>query len=198
MKYKNEHFKFFEKEYENQFSDHRDENIDDKEKYINEKLSDLPIHQLKKQLKIIELLWDFDCVSLYPSAMWDKSSIYPKIEAGYAFTPDMIDELVEKFNNQSLTQESAILKIKYHNPKNLIVQHIPVKEKEMKIEINRMRNGFITQVLTSVDIQEIVKIGGKVVDIYEGVFYRVSFEINPFEKVNDKLFEPRQKKQRRK
>ena len=28
-----------------------------------------------------------------------------------------------------------------------------------------MRNGYITQVLTSVDIQEIVKIGGKVIEI---------------------------------
>ena len=66
--------------------------------------------------------------------MWDKSSIYPKIETGYAFTPDMNDELVEKFNNQTFTQGSAILKIKYFNPKNLIVQHLPVKEKVKKIE----------------------------------------------------------------
>ena len=129
MKYKNEHFKIFEKEYENQFSDYRIENIEEKEKYISEKLSDLLIHQLIKQLKIIELLWDFDCVSLYPSAMWDKASIYPRLETGYAFTPDMNDELVEKFNTQTFTQGSAILKNKYYNPKNLIVQHLPVKRK---------------------------------------------------------------------
>ena len=103
--------------------------------------------------------------------MWDDLSIFPKIETGYAFTPDMNDELVEKFNNQTFIQGSAILKIKYYNPKNLIVQHLPVKEKEKKIEMNRMRNGYITQVLTSVDIQEIVKIGGKVIKIYEGVIY---------------------------
>ena len=111
MKYKNEHFKIFEKEYENQFSDYRNENIEGKEKYINEKLSDLPIHQLIKQLKIIELLWDYDCVSLYPSATGEPKSIYPKIETGYAFTPDMNDELVEKINTQSFTQGCAILKI---------------------------------------------------------------------------------------
>ena len=56
MEYKNEHFEIVEKEYENQFSDYRNENIEGKEKYINEKLSDLPIHQLIKQLKIVELL----------------------------------------------------------------------------------------------------------------------------------------------
>ena len=82
MNYKNKHLKIFEKEYENQFNDYRDENVEEKEKFINEKLSDLPIHQLIKQLKINELLWDFDSVSLHPSAMWDKISIYPKRETG--------------------------------------------------------------------------------------------------------------------
>ena len=145
--------------------------MEEKEKYINEKLSELPIHQLIKQLKIDELLWDYDAVSLYPSAMLDKKSKYPKIETGYPYTPDMNDELVEKNNTGNFTQGSAILKIKYYNPKKLIVQHLPVKEREKKIEINRMRNGYIVQTLTSVDIQEIVKIGGKVIEIYEGVIY---------------------------
>ena len=180
-------------EYESIFSDYRDENVEEKEKYINEKLSDLPIHQLIRLLKIIELLRDFDCVNLYPSCMRDKNSIYPKIETGYAFEQHMNNELVEKFNNQIFTQGSAILKIKYYNPKNLIVQHLPVKEKVKKIEVNRMRIGYITQVLTSVDIQEIIKIGGRVIEIYGGVIYEENFKINPFEKVITKLFALRQK-----
>ena len=49
--------------------------------------------------------------------MWDKKSIYPKIETGYAFTRDMNDELVEKFDNQTFNQGSAKLKIKHYNPK---------------------------------------------------------------------------------
>ena len=142
---------------------------------------------------MIHLLWDFDAVSLYPSAMWDPKSIYPKIERGYAYEKHMNGDLVEKFNNQTFTQGSAILKIKYYNPKDLIVQHLPVKEKEKKIEINRMRNGYITQVLTSVDIQENIKIGGKVIEIYEGVIYRENYRVSPFMKVIDKLFELRQK-----
>ena len=56
-----------------------------------------------------------------------------------------------------------------------------------------MRNGYITQVLTTVDIQEIVKIGGGVIEIYEAVTYREKFKINPFEKVITKLFALRQK-----
>ena len=56
-----------------------------------------------------------------------------------------------------------------------------------------MCNGYITHVSTSVDIQEIVKIGGKVIDIYEGVIYRKNYKINPFEKVICKMFALRQK-----
>ena len=193
IEYKNKYFKKFEKEYENQFDDYRDEDIDEKEKYINEKLSQLSIHQLIKQIKLEELLWGFDATSLYPSAMWDGKSIYPRIETGYSFTRDMNKILVHRFNNQNFTQGSAILKIKYYNPKNLIVQHLPIKEKEKKIEINRMRNGYIIDTLTSVDIQEIVKIGGKVVEIYEGVIYRENFKVSPFRRVVDILFKLRQK-----
>ena len=43
---RNKHFKTFGKEYENQFNDYRDKK--EKEKYITEKVSQLRIHQLKK------------------------------------------------------------------------------------------------------------------------------------------------------
>ena len=142
---------------------------------------------------MIHLLWDFDAVSLDPSANWDPKSIYPRIETGYAFKREMNDELVEKFNNQTYTQGWAILKVKYYNPKNLIVQHLPIKEEVKKIEINRMRNGYITEVLTCVDIQGIVKIGDKVIEIYEGVIYRKNYKVSLFRKVIDELFELRQK-----
>ena len=78
--YKIKHFKILEKDYENHFNDYRDEDEEEKEKYINEKLSKLPIHQLIKQIKLDDLLWDFDAVSLYPSAMQDKNSIYPSVD----------------------------------------------------------------------------------------------------------------------
>ena len=47
----------------------------------------------------------------------------------------MNNELVEKFNNQIFTQGSAFLKTKYYNPKDLIVQHLPVKEKKTKLKL---------------------------------------------------------------
>ena len=193
MEYKHKNFKIFEKEYESQFSDYRHENVEEKGKCINEKINNLRLHKIIKRIEFIHLLWDFDAISLYPSTMWDENSIYPRIETSYAFTRDMNDELVEKFNTGNFTQGSAILKIKYYNPRDLIVQHIPIKEKERKIEINRMRNGYIIEHLTSVDIQEIVKIGGKVIEIYEGVIYRENFKLSPFRKVIVILFALRQK-----
>ena len=61
-----------------------------------------------------------------------------------------------------------------------------------------MRNGYIIPntlyyTLISVDIQEIVEIGGKVIEFYEGVIYRENFKVSPFRKVIDKLFALRQK-----
>ena len=56
-----------------------------------------------------------------------------------------------------------------------------------------MRNGYIIDTLTSVDIQEIVKNGGKVIEIYEGVFIKENFKVSPFTKVIDKLLALRQK-----
>ena len=52
--------------------------------------------------------------------MNDEKSIHPRIKTGYAFTKDMNDEFVEKFNNQTFTQGSAILRKNYYNPKNFI------------------------------------------------------------------------------
>ena len=89
-------------------------------------------------------------------------------------------------------KEVLFLKFKCYNPKNLIIQHLPVKERVNEIEVNRLRNGYIIDTLTSVDIQDIVKIGGKVMESYEGVIYREIFKISLFRKVIEKLFALRQ------
>ena len=47
--------------------------------------------------------------------MWDANSVYPKIETGFAFEPDMNKTYVDAFNNQTFNEdgnESAILRIK--------------------------------------------------------------------------------------
>ena len=57
LKYEKKYYEIFEKEYESQFDDYRFENKEEKEKYINEKLGNLKIHKLLKQIKLNELLW---------------------------------------------------------------------------------------------------------------------------------------------
>ena len=77
----------------------------------------------------------------------------------------MNDVYVKAFNDQTINEdgdESAILTIKHYNPPDLIVQHLPIKEKGKKMEVNRMRNGYVIDILTSVDIQKIVKIWLKI------------------------------------
>ena len=56
-----------------------------------------------------------------------------------------------------------------------------------------MRNGYIIDTLTSVDVCESVKMGGNVIQIYEGVIYRENFRVSPFTKIIDKLLTFRRK-----
>ena len=56
-----------------------------------------------------------------------------------------------------------------------------------------MRNGYNIDTLTSVDFCEIVKVGGKVIEIYEGVIYPENFIVSPFRSVIDNLFDLGQK-----
>ena len=132
----------------------------------------LPIHKDWSKLDSKKSQMDYGATSLYPSTMWDKNSVCPRKESRFAFESDMNDIYVEAFNNQTFNQdgnESGILRKKYFKPPYLIFQHLPIKEKVKNVEINRMRNGFIIDTLTSVDICEIFEIGGVVIEIYEGV-----------------------------
>ena len=138
MKNKNHHFKFIKEEYESKFNDYRDIDEEEMNNYINKKMGDFPSQKLLQELGLNDLIWDFEAVSLYPSAMSEEKSLFSRIENVYAFKLNMNDELVEKFNTQTFTQGSAILKIKFYNPKNLIVQHLSVKGRVKKMEINCM------------------------------------------------------------
>ena len=182
----------YEAEYISNYSDYRQVKQQDKKKYINEKLSELEISKKLKALNRDDLLMAFDATSLYPSAMYDENSTYPKIETGFAFTLELNDEIVNQFNTKTFTK-TAILKIKYYNPVDIVLQHIPVKEEVNKIEVNRLRNGYIVDVLTSVDIQEIVRIGGKLIEVHEGVIYRENYKVSPFRDFIKNLFDLRLK-----
>ena len=72
-------------------------------------------------------------------------------------------------------ETTANIKTKYYKPPNLIFQHLPVKGKVENIEVNRVRNGYIADDLTSVDIQQIVKTCSKFIEIYGAVIYQEKF-----------------------
>ena len=166
-------------------------NQPEKTEYINKKLNIIPIHKELSNLDLNYTQMDYDATSLYPSAMWDDKSVYPKIETGFAFEPDLNDVYVEAFNNQTFNEdgdESAILTIKYYNPPDLIFQQLTAKEKIKKVEVDGIRNGYIIDTLTSVGIQKIVETSGKVIKIYQGVIYRENFKISIFGKVLENLF----------
>ena len=55
----------------------------------------------------------------------------------------------------------------------------PIKNRSE--EVNRFRNGYIRQHLTSVDIEEIVRVGGIKIEFFEG-FICDNIDYNPFEK----------------
>ena len=196
FEYTSEQRKTIEDEYDSQFKDYRDNDEEERTEHNNKELNKLPLNKILQKLNFDDVMMDFGATSLYPSAMWDENSVYPKIESGFAFEPHKNIVYVEAFNNQTFNQvghESAILRIKYYNPPDLIFQHLAVKAKVKNVEVNRMRNGYIIDTLTSVDLQQIVKIGGRVIEIYEGVIYRENFKISLFRKVKEKLFAFRQK-----
>ena len=183
-------------EFDSQFENYRDINQEERRKGINKESNKLAIHKIIQKLNLNDVVMDFDATSLYHSAMWDENSVYPKIKTGFAFEPHMNIIYVDAFNDQNFNRdgnESAILRIKNYSSPDLMFQLLPVKEIVKNIEVKRMRNVYINDTLTSVDIQEIVKIDRKVIEIYEGVIYRENFKISPFRKVIEKLFALRRK-----
>ena len=125
--------KQYTKEFDSKYDDYRDSDQKEKEKYVNKKLNLLPIHKELSKLDSNNTQTDFDANSLYPSAMWDENSVYPKIETGFVYKPQMNDVYVDGLNNQTFNEDdddSAILTKRYYNPPNLMFQHSPVRKSQ--------------------------------------------------------------------
>ena len=145
------------------------------------------------------MLVSYDFIGLYPSAQIDENSTWPKIETAYPFKKHMNDSICTLFNSGKWNElnRSAFLTVKEHNPENLIFQHLPIKEKinnpyknNRLEEINRSRNGVVIDTLASVDIVEIVKCGGVILNVYEGFFCH-NLEYNPYTEFVTDMFEKR-------
>ena len=199
LKYINTKRKEFKTEFENGEKDYRKINNKELDKFLERKLGEINISKELQKIKKDDLLVSYDFNSLYPSAQIDKKSTWPKIETVYPFKKHMNDSICTLFNNGRWNElnRSAFLTVKHHNPPNLIFQHLPIKEKienpykNNRLEgINRMRNGIIIDTLTSIDIVEIVKYGGIILEIFEGFFCH-NREYNPYTEFVTDMFEKR-------
>ena len=199
LKYINTKRDEFKLEFENGENDYRKINTKELDKYLNKKLGELEISKDLQKINKDDLLVSYDFNSLYPSAQIDINSNWPKIETSYPFKKFMNDAICTLFNSGRWNElnRSAFLTVKYHNPENLIFQHLPIKEKienpyknNRLEEINRVRNGIIIDTLTSVDIVEIVKCGGVIMDVYEGFFCH-NLEFNPYIEFVTDMFQKR-------
>ena len=131
LKYINTKREEFKLEFKNDEKDYRKRNKKEFDNFLNKKLGELDISKELQKINKDDLLVSYDFNSLYPSAQIDKNSTWPKIETAYPFKKYMNDAICYLFNSQKWKQlnRSAFLTIKYHNPENLIFQHLPVKEK---------------------------------------------------------------------
>ena len=84
FEYTNKQRRIIESEYDSEFKGYRDNDEEERTEHVNKELNKLPIHKKFKKLNPNDVMTDFDGTSLYPSAMWDEDSMYPKIETGFA------------------------------------------------------------------------------------------------------------------
>ena len=103
--YENNYRKIKENEYDSQFKEYRDINQEITKKFVNNQLSTLSIHEELQKLNLNNVLMDFDANSVYPSAMWDEKSVYPKIDTGFVFKPHLNSVFAEAFKNQIFNQD---------------------------------------------------------------------------------------------
>ena len=78
FEYTNKHRKKIEEEYDSYFEDYKDINEEERTKYINYKLNKLSIHEKIQKLNLNDDVMNFDAISLYPSAMWEKNQFVLK------------------------------------------------------------------------------------------------------------------------
>ncbi|ESP02073.1 hypothetical protein LOTGIDRAFT_157219 [Lottia gigantea] len=132
---------------------------------------------------------DFDANGLYASVVSDLDKEYPKAENPRAFQPEEEKKFVRLFNEQKFRLKTAIFKVWFEYPKLMFFQPVPSKDKitvtnkEGKKETGtkiRFRNGFCYNVLTSAGIQEIVKAGGRIIRILDGIVYEKNLDRPPY------------------
>ena len=133
------------------------------------------------------MLESYDSNSLYPSKQIDLLSTWLKLKTTYPLKKHLNESVCSLFKSGRGNELniSAFLTVKYHKPELLVFQNLPVKEKTNSPyqnnrleEIIKMRKVIIKDILTSVDILEISKCRGIILEVFEGFFCQ-NLEYNP-------------------
>ena len=74
-----------ETEFGSKVENSRDNFKEESTKYFNAKLSKMLFHENLKELIFDDVLTVFDAICLYPGAMYDEKSVYPKRESEFVF-----------------------------------------------------------------------------------------------------------------
>ena len=75
----NEYEKLYAKNFGSDYDDCTGINQKEKPAFYQNKYSILPIHERLSKVDLKDTQMDFDASSFYPSAMWDKKSLYAEI-----------------------------------------------------------------------------------------------------------------------
>ena len=121
----------FKLKFENGEKDFRKINKKELDNFLEKQLGELNYSKDLQKISKDDLLVSYYFNSLYPSAQIDKNSTWPKIETSYPYKKYMSDAVCTLFNSGRWNElnRSAFLTIKYHNPANLVSQHLPTKGK---------------------------------------------------------------------
>ena len=120
-----------ELEFENREKEYRKTLKKDLDKFLDKKIGELGFSKYLQKINKDDLLVSYDFNSLYPSAQIDIKSTWPKLETTCPFAKDMSEIICSLFNSARWNEfkRSALLSVIYHNPENLVFQHLHVKEK---------------------------------------------------------------------
>ena len=101
----------------------------------------------------------------------------------------MNDDSVNATNCQYFSEGSINLRLKFYKPDDILFQNTPVEEKKGEIKNVRLGKGTETDTLIRVDFQGIVKLGGKVIESFEGITVKENLKKSPSKKFVEKMFE---------
>ena len=135
---------------------------------------------LKKYWKILGFFWKMNGYAFYKKCCNVWSFLVFNIHN---------EEIVFRFNwkqiqiknTEDITANAGYPTIKYFYSKTLVLPNLDMKEKVKIEEVDETRKDFMTDTLKSIDIQTIVKSGGKRTDIHEAVFFKYEYR-KPFSK----------------